>query len=102
MIKKAIFVLFLCFLTASLSWAQEKTDKEKNERNQIEKLTKQVEMLEKRIKSLEKQLRSMDRMQVETPKTFPKLQKLPQGWREHEFNGMTYYIVPLSHESKKR
>ena len=102
MVKKTILVIFLCILLASFSWSHAEIEKDEEVIKQVEKLTKQVEMLEKRIKSLEKQIQSVDRMRIEIPKTFPKLQKLPKGWREHEFNGLTYYIVPLSNESKKK
>jgi len=102
MMKKTILVIFLCILISSFSWSQAEIEKDEDVIKQVEKLTNQVEMLEKRIKSLEKQLQSVDRMRIEIPKTFPKLQKLPKGWREHEFNGLTYYIVPLSKEIKKK
>jgi len=29
-------------------------------------------------------------------------QELPPGWQPHEFNGMTYYVVPLAHPSGTR
>ena len=31
------------------------------------------------------------------PLANPPAQKLPPGWQPHEFNGMTYYMVPLAH-----
>jgi predicted RNase H-like nuclease (RuvC/YqgF family) len=102
MLKKTIPILLLCILTVSLSWTQDEAEKDEDAIKRIEKLTEQVEMLEKRIKSLEQQLRSLERLRIEIPKNFPKFKKLPEGWREHEFNGMTYYIVPLNTDKKKK
>jgi hypothetical protein len=58
-------------------------------------------MLKKRIKTLEQQLQAIAHRSVVIPKTFPKPQKIPEGWKEYEFNGMKYYISPLQTDSKK-
>jgi len=100
--KTIIFVIFICVLTAPISWSQTKTEKNENISKQVMKLKKQVEILEKRIKSLEKQLQSFDGRISKILKNVPRFQKLPEGWREVEYGGLTYYIVPLANETKKK
>lgn len=101
--KKTIaFVILIIFLGVPISWSQSSTDNEKDLSKQVVKLKKQVEMLEKRIKSLEKQLDSYDRLHRKILKNVPTLQKVPEGWKAVEYEGLTYYIVPLVHETKKK
>ena len=99
--KLKILAVFLCVLLASTAWVQTETDTDENLSKQIKELKIQVEMLKKRIKVLEKQLQSLTRRGVVIPETFPKLDKIPEGWREYEFNGMKYYLVPVQAETKK-
>ncbi len=100
--KFQILAIFLCVLVASLSWIQAETDKDEDSlKKQIEELKTQVEMLKKRVKILEKQLQSLDNKGIAIPKTFPKLQKIPKDWKEFEYNGMKYYILPLQDDPEK-
>jgi len=100
--KFQILSIFLCVLVASLSWIQAETDKNEDSlKTQIKELKIQVEMLKKRIKTLEKQFQSLAHRGVAIPKTFPKLQKIPKDWKEFEYNGMKYYIIPIQADSKK-
>ncbi len=100
--KTIIFVIFFCILAAPISWSQTKSEKDENISKQVMKLKKQVERLEKRIKSLEKQLQSFDGRSNKILKNVPQFQILPEGWREVEYEGLTYYIVPLANETKKK
>ncbi len=52
-------------------------------------LTKKNAELEKQVKQLQIQLATM---QVSRPE---ELKTLPDGWKPFQFNGMTYYVVPL-------
>lgn len=100
--KFQILAIFLCVLVASLSWIQAETDKNEDSlKKQIKELQNQVEMLKKRIKILEKQLQSLAKKGVAIPKTFPKLQEIPKDWKEFEYNGMKYYIIPLKADPEK-
>jgi septal ring factor EnvC (AmiA/AmiB activator) len=100
--KFQILTLFLCVLVVSQSWIQAETNKDEDAlKKQIKELKNQVEMLKKRIITLEKQLQAIAHRSVAIPKSFPKLQKIPEGWKEYEFNGMKYYIIPIQTESKK-
>ncbi|MGD8536658.1 MAG: hypothetical protein PVF66_12485 [Candidatus Aminicenantes bacterium] len=100
--KFQILAIFLCVLLASLSWIQADTNNEEDSlKKQIKELKNQVEMLKKRIKILEKQLRSLAQKGVAIPKTFPKLQEVPKDWKEFEYNGMKYYIIPLKADPEK-
>ena len=58
--------------------------------------------MEKRIKSLEKQFQSLDQKINKTPNIYPKFDKLSKGWRKFEYEGLSYYLVPLSDETKKK
>lgn len=99
--KFKIVVICMSVLLASTVWTQTETKTDEDVSKQIKELQNQVEMLEKRIQSLEKELKSLAHRSVAIPKTFPKLQKVPEGWEEYEFNGMNYYIIPLKIDSKK-
>ena len=100
--KFKILAIFLCVLVASLTWIQAETDKNEDSlKKQIKELQNQVEMLKKRIKILEKQLQSLAKKGVVIPKTFPKLQEIPKDWKEFEYNGMKYYIIPLKADPEK-
>lgn len=100
--KFQILAIFLCVLVASLSWIQAETDKDEDSlKTQIKELKIQVEMLKKRIKTLEKQLQSLAYRGVAIPETFPKLQEIPKDWKEFEYNGMKYYIIPLKADPEK-
>ena len=100
--KFQILVLFLCVLVVLHSWIQAETNKNEDDlKKQIRELKNQVEMLKKRIKTLEKQLQSLAHWSIAIPKTFTRLQKIPEGWKEYEYNGMKYYIIPIQTDSKK-
>lgn len=100
--KFKILAIFLCVLVASLSWIQAETDENEDAlKKQVKELKIQVEMLKKRVNFLEKQLQSLDHKGIAIPETFPKLQKIPKDWKEFEYNGMKYYIIPLKDEPEK-
>lgn len=99
--KFKIAVVCVSILLASSAWTRAETSTGENLSKQIEELKKEVEMLKKRIKILEQELQSLDHRSVAIPKTFPELQKIPEGWGEYEFNGMKYYIIPLQGGTKK-
>jgi len=99
--RRKILALFLCLLVACAAWIQGETNRDEDVSKQMEELQKQVTKLEKRIETLEKQLQWFAKRNVEIPETFPKLQKMPEGWKEYEYNGIKYYIIPLKHNAKK-
>ena len=101
--KAKIWVVFLCVFMAFFAWIQAETEKDRDVSKKIDELQKKILKLEKRIKFLEKQLRSFDHKSFKIPhKTYPKLQKLPKGWKEQKYEGLTYYIVPLKNELKRK
>ena len=99
--KLKTLILCLSIIVVSSVWTPAEIVTDENLSKQIEELKIQVEMLKKRIKSLEKELQSLAHRSVVIPETFPKLQQIPKGWEEYEFNGMNYYIIPLKADSKK-
>lgn len=54
--------------------------------------------LEEKVASLESRLHKIT---VAIPQTFPELKQLPKGWEKREFNGMSYYIIPVDQDLKK-
>jgi peptidoglycan hydrolase CwlO-like protein len=93
--KIKIWAIFLCILVACSIWIYGETNQDENVSKQIEELQKQLTKLEKKIEILEKEIQWLAERSVETPETFPKLQKIPEGWKEYEFNGVKYYIIPV-------
>ncbi len=73
------------------------------ESTQIEQLKKEVADLRHRVELLEERLKSdlipattkdgKERPGVINP--YPGLRQVPQSWRQGEFNGVPYYIVPI-------
>ncbi len=100
--KTIIFLIFFCILVAPISWSQTKTEEDEDMSKQVIELKKQVTKLEKRIKSLEKQLQSFENRMNKIPYNYPKFKKLPEGWKEYKYEGLTYYLVPLVNETKKK
>ena len=98
--KHKIFVGFLCVLFISSVWIYGETDKDDEVSNQVEELRKQVTKLEKRIDTLEKQLKWLSKRSIEIPETFPKFQKIPEGWKEYEYNGIKFYIIPVKSDAQ--
>jgi hypothetical protein len=93
--KKAIglsFVFLFLFITVSefrgFQQPQDETTK------QIEQLKKQVTTLEQRIKDLDEQLQKLK-------STIPAALLNPNGWPKLEFNGQTFYVIPLGQDSRK-
>ena len=76
--------------------------------SEIEQLQKEVATLRQRVASLEERLK--DGSVVVIPKEgrsrpdiidpYPGSRRVPPHWRQFEFNGMTYYIVPCDSASK--
>jgi hypothetical protein len=96
-----IFVGFLCVLFISSLWIYGETDREKDISKQMEKLQEQVTKLEKKIESLEKKLKWLSKRSVEIPETFPKFRRMPKGWKQYEYNGIKFYIIPVKSDVQK-
>lgn len=96
LLLRAIGITLLLFATASagpgVAPGQEKPEAG------LEALQKQVAALEAKVAALEKQI---EKLSFSIPKSFPDLKQLPKGWERREFNGMTYYIIPINQDQKK-
>ena len=99
--KHKILVGLICVLFISSSWIYGKADRDEDVTKQVEELQKQVTKLEKRIESLEKQLKILSKRSIEIPETFPKFQKMPKGWKQYEYNGIKFYIIPVKSDAQK-
>lgn len=70
---------------------------------EIDELKKQVSSLRERVEALEKTAIIVSGLQPRThefiirlPEALRRRAYLPKGWQEREFNGITYYVIPLN------
>jgi hypothetical protein len=94
-----IGILICCGIIGTVvAWASQGTDT--TTASQIQALKKQVNALEQRVEALEEQtlLRQPPRS---VPLPAPRLpgRRVPDNWRQREFNGIPYYIVPLHRDA---
>ena len=95
--SKIIGVLSLFFLFLAATSAVSAFSSPQDETvQQVEQLKKQVAALEQRVKDLEGRL---EKLTIAIPQTFPNLMQLPKGWEKREFNGLSYYMIPLNQNS---
>ena len=62
-------------------------------------LRSKVESLEQRVATLETQ--QADRMLKDFQPALPQMPQTLRGWQRRQFNGMSYYVIPLQQKSKK-
>jgi hypothetical protein len=108
--KKTLALLVIVGITAIVTAAVSSENgttselpEEKNLEEQVKELKEMVAGLKEQMKDLEEELdkiKSIPYYGIIDPSRFPKMKKIPKGWRKREFNGMTFYLVPL--EDKKR
>jgi TolA-binding protein len=96
--KTKWMVGILCLSVIALSWGAAFPGGQEDLAKQVQDLKKQVRALEDKVASLESRLQQLT---LTIPQTFPDLKQLPKGWQKYEFNGMSYYIVPLDQDLKK-
>ena len=99
--KIKALVILISVMVVSTAWFQAGTHPEEEVSKQIEKLETRIVELEKKIKTLENHFQAITEEIKELPRFFPQLEKIPEDWRLHEFNGIKYYIIPLKSDSKK-
>lgn len=98
------FVVGLCILSIVFAGEneQKKSIPPKSNALDIEAI---VEGLTNKIVALEKRIEMLEESQ-QTPFVNPYIitmpRSVPEGWREREFNGIPFYIVPLGEEQSKR
>jgi len=75
---------------------------------EIAELRKEVLSLQERVKALEKRL---DNAAIIVPKSWPwkgdlrlfdaprQYAPVPKGWQKRQFNGITYYVIPIDQNS---
>lgn len=72
-----------------------------DEQDELTQLKQRIESLERRVAELEKQ-----RMKIQTqpkiimPERLPPLQDVPGSWEKREFNGISYYIIPIDQKQE--
>ena len=92
---KALIMVIVLLFTSS-AFLQAESNQDEDLAKQIEDLNKKIERLEKHVQILEKQLKKYADSRIEIPQTFPKLDKIPKNWKEYEYQGVKYYLIPLS------
>lgn len=95
---KKWMVGILCLVAIALSWGAAFPGRQDDLAKQVEELKKQVAALEQKVASLESRLQKLT---LTIPQAFPELKQLPKGWEKREFNGMSYYIIPIDQDLKK-
>lgn len=72
---------------------------------EFDELKKEISSLRERVEALEKRSIIVSRLQPRThdfiirlPEALRRRAYLPKGWQEREFNGITYYVIPLSQD----
>jgi outer membrane murein-binding lipoprotein Lpp len=96
--KTKWMVGILCLSAIAMSWGATFPGGQEDLAKQVQDLKKQVAGLEEKVASLESRLQKIT---VAIPQTFPELKQLPKGWEKREFNGMSYYIIPLDQDLKR-
>ena len=101
--QKLLSVVGLCFLAMVFAGGPDEgkgnsPEKEPSDlKTAFADLSKKVAELEKRIEKLE----ASQRIAVIGSTMVPDRQRIPESWRQREFNGMSYYIVPLDEGKTK-
>ena len=70
----------------------------------IAQLKARIRSLEQRVEGLEKKLQTSTAKRtpaIRRPPSPPRDQSIPRGWRRREFNGIPYYLVPLSQKQSR-
>lgn len=73
---------------------------------EIAKLKKEVHSLRERVKALEERLEKatiiipdqqplIDEFMLKIPEAFRQRRFIPKGWKQREFNGHLYYVIPI-------
>jgi outer membrane murein-binding lipoprotein Lpp len=96
--KTKWMVGIFCLSAMAMSWGAAFPASQEDLAKQVQDLKKQVATLEEKVASLESRLQKIT---LAIPQTFPELKQLPKGWEKREFNGMSYYIIPLDQDLKK-
>lgn len=96
--KTKWMVAIFCLSAIGMSWGAAFPGGQEDLAKQVQDLKKQVAALEEKVASLESRLQKIT---LAIPRTFPELKQLPKGWEKREFNGMSYYIIPIDQDLKK-
>lgn len=82
-----------------LAWGA--TDQGPRDDDSIARLQDRISSLEHRVEALENRLRATTAGRssaVRRPVPTPRSPNRPRGWRRKEFNGRSYYVIPLEQE----
>jgi hypothetical protein len=96
------FLSAAVFISISLFAAE---TEQRTEKDEITQLKEKIAALEERVAELEEKLEEKQPNIILKQKNTPKLPNLlppshdvPPNWEQKEFNGMSYYIVPIKEQ----
>lgn len=94
--KAPVSVGVVVLVMALLAWGA--TNQGPRDDDPIAHLKDRICSLEHRVETLERRLRATTagrRSATRRPVPTPRSQNRPRGWRRKEFNGRSYYVIPL-------
>lgn len=90
------------FISISIFAAENENSSEKDELTQLKE---KIEALEERVAELEEKLEEKQpniilkqKKTPQLPNLLPPSHDVPPNWEQKEFNGMSYYIVPIKEQ----
>jgi hypothetical protein len=95
--RTGVFFLSGSILAAVILCAAGASSEPPKESSEIEQLRKEVAELRQRISSVEDRMRDRS---IITVRPYPPHRPIPKNWRPFEFNGMTYYVIPIDNAAK--
>jgi hypothetical protein len=105
--KIIVIVVTFCALLIVAICMGATPEKQKDVSDEIAKLKKEVLELRERIKVLEERLEKaaiiipdqqqpIDDFTLKAPELFRQYRFMPKKWKQKEFNGHLYYIIPIN------
>ena len=103
--RRWLAVVLFCVAVAAVRWVAADNDVPEAD-NTVAELSKRVQALEARLDALERRtieisplaqaVPAMQMAPVYVPGAVQPQPQVPSNWTPHQFNGMTYYILPLA------
>ena len=86
--------VIVCCVLGSV-WAVAANERQEPKPSEVEALRDRVKALEDRVAAMEEQVRVAPRL-LRTPR------QVPERWQPREFNGMTYYVIPIEQDPDRQ
>ena len=89
--KTAISLAVIVCCVLGVVWAVTANERQEPKPSEVEALRDRVKALEDRVAALEGQVHMAPRL-LRTPP------HVPERWQPREFNGITYYVIPIEQD----